>query len=34
MTDAEKLRCLDPKSVRQYLDDGNYGGRYERDNER
>ena len=33
MSDAEKLRRLDPKSVRQYLNDGNYGGRYERNDE-
>jgi creatinine amidohydrolase len=30
MSDSEKLRCLDPKSVRQYLNDGNYGGLYQR----
>ena len=30
MSDAEKLRCLDPKSVREYLNDGNYGGLYQR----
>jgi creatinine amidohydrolase len=30
MSDAEKLRHLDPKSVREYLDDGNYGGLYQR----
>jgi len=33
MTDSEKLRRLDPKSVREYLKDGNYGGRYQRDDE-
>ena len=33
MSDAEKLRRVDPKSVRQYLNDGNYGGRYERNDE-
>ena len=33
MSDAEKLRRLDPKSVRQYLNDGNYGVRYERNKE-
>jgi len=31
MTDSEKLRRLDPKSVREYLKDGNFGGRYQRD---
>jgi hypothetical protein len=30
MSDSEKLRRLDPKSVRQYLNDGNYGGLYQR----
>jgi creatinine amidohydrolase len=30
MSDSEKVRRLDPKSVRQYLNDGNYGGLYER----
>ena len=28
-----KLRRLDPKSVREYLNDGNYGGLYQRDDE-
>jgi creatinine amidohydrolase len=27
------LRKLDPKSLRDYLKDGNYGGRYQRDDE-
>ena len=31
MTDSEKLRRLDPKSLREYLKDGNFGGRYQRD---
>jgi creatinine amidohydrolase len=31
MSDLEKLRHLDPKSLREYLRDGNYGGRYQRD---
>jgi creatinine amidohydrolase len=31
MTDSEKLRRLDPKSLREYLKDGNCGGRYQRD---
>jgi creatinine amidohydrolase len=30
MSDAERLRHLDHKSVRQYLNDGNYGGLYQR----
>jgi creatinine amidohydrolase len=30
MTDAEKLRHLDPTSVRRSLNDGNYGGLYAR----
>ena len=33
MSDAEKLRRLDPKSVREHLKDGNYGGLYQRDDE-
>ncbi len=33
MSDSEKLRRLDPKSLREYLKDGNYGGLYQRDNE-
>jgi creatinine amidohydrolase len=33
MTDSEKLRRLDPKSLREYLKDGNYGGLYQRDDE-
>jgi len=33
MSDMEKLRRLDPKSVRAYLKDGNYGGLYQRDDE-
>jgi len=33
MSDPEKLRRLDPKSVREYLKDGNYGGLYQRDGE-
>ena len=33
MSDPEKLRRLDPKSVREYLKDGNYGGFYQRDDE-
>jgi creatinine amidohydrolase len=31
MSDLQKLRHLDPKSLRQYLKDGNYGGFYQRD---
>jgi len=30
MSDAERLRHLDPKSVREYRNDGNYGGLYQR----
>src|SRR5213595_736568 len=33
MSDPEKLRRLDPKSVREYLNDGNYGGLYQRDDD-
>src|SRR6267143_3352046 len=33
MSDLAKLRRLDPKSLREYLGDGNYGGYYQRDDE-
>jgi creatinine amidohydrolase len=33
MSDLDKLRRLDPKSLREYLKDGNYGGFYQRDDE-
>jgi len=33
MSDLEHLRQLDPRSLRAYLGDGNYGGRYQRDDE-
>ena len=33
MSDVEKLRRLDPKSLREYLNDGNYGGFYQCDDE-
>jgi creatinine amidohydrolase len=33
MSDADKLRRLDPKSLREYLKDGNYGGLYQREDE-
>jgi creatinine amidohydrolase len=33
MIDSEKLRRLDPKSLREYLRDGNFGGLYQRDDE-
>jgi creatinine amidohydrolase len=33
MCDVDLLRQLDPGSVRAYLKDGNYGGRYERTDE-
>ena len=33
MSDLEKVRRLDPKLLREYLKDGNYGGLYQRDDE-
>ena len=33
MSDLEYLRQLDPRSLRDYLNDGNYGGLYQRDDE-
>jgi creatinine amidohydrolase len=33
MSDLEKLRRLDPESLREYLKDGNYGGLYQRNDE-
>jgi creatinine amidohydrolase len=33
MSDVEKVRRLDPNSLREYLEDGNYGGLYQRDDE-
>jgi creatinine amidohydrolase len=33
MSDVETLRRLSPKSLREYLRDGNYGGLYQRDDE-
>jgi creatinine amidohydrolase len=33
MSDLDYLRQLDPQSLRDYLKDGNYGGRYEREDE-
>ena len=33
MSDLEYLRQLDPKSLRDYLKDGNYGGYYQRNDE-
>ncbi|HJW37028.1 MAG TPA: creatininase family protein, partial [Candidatus Udaeobacter sp.] len=33
MSDLEKVRRLDPKSLRAYLKDGNYGGVYQRNDE-
>src|SRR5439155_264518 len=33
MSDVDKLRRLDPKSLREYLRDGNYGGLYQREDE-
>src|SRR5437764_1677624 len=34
MSDLEHLRQLDPQSLRAYLGDGNYGGDYQRDDEK
>ncbi len=33
MCDVDLIRTLDPESVRGYLNDGNYGGRYQRSDE-
>jgi creatinine amidohydrolase len=33
MSDLDYLRQLDPHSLRDYLKDGNYGGRYQREDE-
>ena len=33
MSDFDYLRQLDPRSLRDYLKDGNYGGRYQRKDE-
>ena len=33
MSDLEKVRRLDPKSLRDYLKDGNYGGFYQRNDD-
>jgi len=33
MSDLEKVRRLDPRSLREYLNDGNYGGLYQRNDE-
>ncbi len=33
LTDLDYLRQLDPRSLCDYLQDGNYGGRYQRDDE-
>jgi creatinine amidohydrolase len=33
MSDPERVRRLDPKSIREYLNDGNYGGLYQRSDE-
>jgi creatinine amidohydrolase len=33
MSDLELIRQLDPKSLRAYLKDGNFGGRYQRSDE-
>jgi creatinine amidohydrolase len=31
MTDLNRMRQLDPKALREYLKDGNWGGVYQRD---
>ena len=31
MSDLDKVRRLDPKALREYLKDGNYGGLYQRE---
>ena len=33
MSNLEYLRQLDPRTLRDYLKDGNYGGRYQRADE-
>ncbi len=33
MSDLEMIRQLDPRSLRSYLKDGSFGGRYQRDDE-
>ena len=33
MSDMTKIRALDPKALRVYLGDGNFGGRYQRSDE-
>ncbi len=33
MVDVARVRALDPRSVREYVGDGNYGGRYQRPDE-
>ena len=33
MSDLERVRRIDPKALRNYLKDGNYGGFYQRDDE-
>ena len=33
MVDLDRVRLLDPKSLRDYLGDGNYGGVYQRADE-
>jgi creatinine amidohydrolase len=33
MSDLERVRGLDPNSLREYLKDGNFGGLYQRDDE-
>jgi creatinine amidohydrolase len=33
MSDMTKIRALDPKALREYLGDGNFGGKYQRSDE-
>jgi len=33
MSDLDYLRQLDPRSLRDYLKDGNYGGHYQHEDE-
>lgn len=33
MLDLSRLRSLDPREARDYLGDGNFGGRYQRSDE-
>jgi creatinine amidohydrolase len=33
MVDMSRVRALDPKALKDYLGDGNFGGRYQRSDE-